>query len=228
MEVLYILKTITAYFVRHGQTMLNRYNKVQGWIDSPLTDKGINDAISAGNRLKDIKFSAGFSSDSGRAIKTLKLLLKQNPENIHLISYQFSELREMCHGYFEGTDLSQMWQFVGEQVQTTTESGIMKRFGLERARDLIHKADLYGDAEDNDMFWKRLNRGFDQLLENSKDQDNIVVVSHGNTIRSIISKYAPQLDKDYPTRNGSVTKIILSDTNSPKVIYYDNLDELQS
>ncbi len=38
------MKTITAYFVRHGQTMMNRYNKVQGWIDSPLTKKGIADA----------------------------------------------------------------------------------------------------------------------------------------------------------------------------------------
>ena len=150
--------------------------------------------------------------------------MKQNPENIHLISYEFPELREQCHGYFEGNDLSQMWQFVGEQVQTTTETGIMQKFGLERARDLIHKADLYGDAENNDMFWKRLNRGFDKLLQNSADQDNIVVVSHGNTIRSIISRYAPELDTGYPTQNGSITKVILSDEQTPKVIYYDHLN----
>lgn len=218
------MKTITAYFVRHGQTMLNRYNKVQGWIDSPLTDKGINDAISAGKRLADVKFSAGFSSDSGRAIETLRLVLKQNPDNIHLISYQFPELREQCHGYFEGNDLSQMWQFVGEQVQTTTESGIMSHFGLEKARDLIHKADLYGDAEDNQMFWTRLDRGFDKLIENSNDGDNIVVVSHGNTIRSIISRYAPQLDTGIPTRNGSISKLILSDDKKPEILYYDKLD----
>lgn len=218
------MKTITAYFVRHGQTMLNRYNKVQGWIDSPLTDKGIKDAIGAGQRLANVKFAAGFSSDSGRAVETLRLILKQNPENIHLISYEFPELREQCHGYFEGNDLSQMWQFVGEQVQTTTETGIMQKFGLERARDLIHKADLYWDAENNDMFWKRLNHGFDKLLQNSADQDNIVVVSHGNTIRSIISRYAPELDTGYPTQNGSITKVILSDEQTPKVIYYDHLN----
>lgn len=217
------MKTVTAYFVRHGQTMLNRYNKVQGWIDSPLTDKGINDAIQAGKRLAKVKFAAGFSSDSGRAIETLRLLLKQNPENIHLISYEFPELREQCHGYFEGNDLSQMWQFVGEQVETTTETGIMQKFGLERARDLIHKADLYGDAENNEMFWTRLNRGFDKLLASSHDQDNIVVVSHGNTIRSIISRYAPELDTGYPTQNGSITKVILSDQQAPHVLYYDHL-----
>jgi probable phosphoglycerate mutase len=100
----------------------------------------------------------------------------------------------------------------------------MQKFGLERARDLIHKADLYGDAENNDMFWKRLSRGFDKLLQNSADQDNIVVVSHGNTIRSIISRYAPELDTGYPTQNGSITKVILSDEQTPKVIYYDHLN----
>ncbi|EHO52966.1 hypothetical protein HMPREF9104_00797 [Lentilactobacillus kisonensis F0435] len=45
------LAKVTAYMVRHGQTYLNLYNKIQGWIDSPLTEKGIQDAKSAGERL---------------------------------------------------------------------------------------------------------------------------------------------------------------------------------
>lgn len=218
------MKTITAYVVRHGQTMLNRYNKVQGWIDSPLTDKGIADAISAGKRLAKINFAAAFSSDSGRAIETNRLIVKQNPHNMHIISYQFPELREQCHGYFEGNDLSQMWQFVGEQVETTSEAGIMGKFGLEKARDLIYQADLYHDAENNDMFWKRLDRGFQKLLKNSQDGDNILVVSHGNTIRSIISRYAPELDQGIPTQNGSITKIILSEPQELQVKYFNKLD----
>lgn len=46
---------ITVYMVRHGQTMLNRYNRLQGWCDSPLTEKGIEDARLAGRHLADIK-----------------------------------------------------------------------------------------------------------------------------------------------------------------------------
>jgi probable phosphoglycerate mutase len=52
------MKKITAYFVRHGQTMLNHYNKVQGWIDSPLTEKGRADAKRAGQQLKGIHLAA--------------------------------------------------------------------------------------------------------------------------------------------------------------------------
>ena len=43
---------ITVYIVRHGQTLLNRYKKMQGWVDSPLTEKGIQDGKRAGKILE--------------------------------------------------------------------------------------------------------------------------------------------------------------------------------
>lgn len=29
------------YLMRHGQTLFNCQNKIQGWCDSPLTEEGI-------------------------------------------------------------------------------------------------------------------------------------------------------------------------------------------
>ncbi|GAX04399.1 phosphoglycerate mutase [Secundilactobacillus pentosiphilus] len=217
------MKTFTAYFVRHGQTMLNHYNKIQGWIDSPLTEKGIADAKRAGQQLKNIDFAAAYSSDSGRAIETASYILKANKENINIISYQYPEFREQCHGYFEGNDANQMWQFVGEQVQLTSESAVLGKYGLEKARDLIHKADLYGEAESNAMFWKRLDRGFNKLRDNTNDGDQILVVSHGMTIRSIIDRYAPELDEGVPTINGSISKLTITD-NDIKVDFFNKTD----
>ncbi|WP_203652053.1 histidine phosphatase family protein [Secundilactobacillus yichangensis] len=217
------MKTFTAYFVRHGQTMLNHYNKIQGWIDSPLTEKGIADAKRAGQQLKNIDFAAAYSSDSGRAIETASYILKANKENINIISYQYPEFREQCHGYFEGNDANQMWQFVGEQVQLTSESAVLGKYGLEKARDLIHKADLYGEAESNDMFWKRLDRGFNKLRDNTNDGDQVLVVSHGMTIRSIIDRYAPELDVGVPTINGSISKLTITDDDI-KVDFFNKTD----
>lgn len=203
--------------------MLNHYNKVQGWIDSPLTEKGIADAKRAGQQLKAIDFNAAYSSDSGRAIQTANQILKANPDNINIISYQYPEFREQSHGYFEGENLEQMWQFVGEQVKLTSESAVLGTYGLEKARDLIHKADLYGDAESNDMFWKRLDRGFDKLRANSSDGDQVLVVSHGMTIRSIIDRYAPDLDEGVATINGSITKLEITDDDI-KVDFFNKID----
>lgn len=217
------MKTITAYFVRHGQTMMNRYNKVQGWIDSPLTKTGIDDAKRAGKQLKNINFISSYSSDSGRAIETARYILKANPNNMNIISYQFPEFREQCHGYFEGNDLNQMWQFVGEQVALTSESDILGKYGLEKARDLIHKADLYGDAENNKMFWERLDRGFQKLSARSNNGDIVLVVSHGMTIRSIVDRYAPELDTGVATLNGSITKLTIIGSNI-KVDFFNRID----
>ena len=35
------------HLVRHGQTFFNRYNRLQGWSNSPLTDAGLADADKA-------------------------------------------------------------------------------------------------------------------------------------------------------------------------------------
>lgn len=214
---------VTAYLVRHGQTYLNLYNKVQGWIDSPLTEKGIQDAKNAGERLAGVDFDAAFTSDSGRAIQTGQEILKKNPNGINVISYQYPELREQFHGYFEGENLEQMWQFVGEQVKVTDEAGVLNNFGLERARDLIAKADLYGNAEDNQAFWERLDRGFDRIRENTKDGEVILIVSHGMTIRSIVDRYAPELDLGEAAKNGSITKLEI-EPDTVKVEYFNKLD----
>lgn len=39
-----------VYLVRHGETMFNQLNKVQGWCDSPLTVKGINERFKENRR----------------------------------------------------------------------------------------------------------------------------------------------------------------------------------
>lgn len=36
------------YLVRHGETLFNIQGKIQGWSDSPLTERGIKQALGAG------------------------------------------------------------------------------------------------------------------------------------------------------------------------------------
>ena len=51
------MKTVNYYFVRHGQTLFNRYRHLQGWSDSPLTEKGVHDAQHAGDFLAEVVFA---------------------------------------------------------------------------------------------------------------------------------------------------------------------------
>lgn len=48
--------SINVYMVRHGQTYLNKYRRMQGWTNAPLTEKGIADGQAAGERLRHVHF----------------------------------------------------------------------------------------------------------------------------------------------------------------------------
>lgn len=66
----------TLYLMRHGETLFNQQKKIQGWCDSPLTEKGKKQAIIAGNYFleNNIQFDQAFSSTSERACDTLELI----------------------------------------------------------------------------------------------------------------------------------------------------------
>lgn len=67
-----------VYLVRHGETMFNQLNKVQGWADSPLTVKGINDLKVTAANLSQVHFDKMYSSDLKRAIDTVHLIADTN------------------------------------------------------------------------------------------------------------------------------------------------------
>lgn len=68
---------INIYFARHGKTLLNTFDRVQGWADSPLTEDGIRVARYLGEGLKEVKFDRFYSSDAGRQRETMAVILKQ-------------------------------------------------------------------------------------------------------------------------------------------------------
>ena len=64
-----------VYVIRHGESETNLGKRLTGWFDTPLTDKGRNDAKKAGLVIKDVKFDKIFVSDLARARETAKIAL---------------------------------------------------------------------------------------------------------------------------------------------------------
>ena len=65
--------------VRHGESIWNKENKFTGWVDVPLSGKGIAEAKKAGQVLKKegFVFDLVFTSVLRRANETLDFLLKE-------------------------------------------------------------------------------------------------------------------------------------------------------
>ena len=66
------------YILRHGETLFNVQHKTKGWCDSPVTQRGIEQARLAGRMLAEhgLEFDALYSSTSERCCDTLELALE--------------------------------------------------------------------------------------------------------------------------------------------------------
>ncbi len=64
--------------IRHGQSVWNLQNRFTGWIDVPLSKKGIKEAQNAGKLLKYFTFDVAFTSNLIRAQDTLYEVLNIN------------------------------------------------------------------------------------------------------------------------------------------------------
>lgn len=75
---------MNIYIARHGETKWNVEGRMQGFKNSDLTQRGISDARSLGESLKNIDFDYIYSSPLGRALDTAKYIRKDDSINIIL------------------------------------------------------------------------------------------------------------------------------------------------
>ena len=48
--------------MRHGESLWNANNRFTGWVDVPLSQKGIEEAFNAGKIIQDLKIDTIFTS----------------------------------------------------------------------------------------------------------------------------------------------------------------------
>lgn len=204
------MSKFNLYMVRHGQTYFNIYNKLQGWSNSPLTEKGIQNAVDTGEKLKDTKFAAAYCSDTTRAEQTAQKILDENDASDIDAPITSMFFREEFYGYFEGNDMSQAWYLAGAPHGLPTFRDIVEKYSIGKAKDYLKEADPFHQAENNQEYWKRLDQGFDLIKQNPeiKDGDNVLLISHGNTLLSVVERYGiGQFDVTERPANGSLTKL---------------------
>jgi broad specificity phosphatase PhoE len=64
------------YIVRHGETENNRAKRLSGWIDTPLTDTGLEPTQKVIQKLTGVHIDEMYSSDVGRAFVTAYVLAR--------------------------------------------------------------------------------------------------------------------------------------------------------
>lgn len=93
------------YLVRHGETEWNVLRRVQGSMDAPLTENGIQQAKNVAKRLAKVDFAAAFASPQMRAYRTAEKIVAEHPT---ITLQKEPSLREFSFGDWEGHKLDEM------------------------------------------------------------------------------------------------------------------------
>ena len=175
--------------VRHGQSQWNLENRFTGWVDVDLSDKGVEEANAAGEKLKGYTFDAAFSSVLKRANRTLDIIL----ENIGQFNLQVEKnqaLNERHYGDLQGKNKQEMREEYGdEQVHIWRRSYDVAPPNGESLKDTKDRVLPYYEEK------------IEPLLKQGK---TIIISAHGNSLRALImhlENLTPDeiLQKEIPT-----------------------------
>lgn len=196
------------YIARHGKTMFNTLGRAQGWSDTPLTQEGERGVQELGIGLKKagIDFDRAVSSDSGRAIQSMGIILEEMGLT-GKIPYRYDKrIREWCFGSFDGAYDGDL--FFGVLPRVFQIDDFRKLSLMEMAEGIV-EVDTTGWAESWEKLSKRIKEGFETIAKDleAAGGGNAIVVSHGMTITTLIYLIDPKAVEELVLDNGSVTVV---------------------
>ena len=159
---------LEIYLTRHGATEWNMENRLQGSLNSELTESGIRNAIELGKRLADIEFKRIYTSPSRRAMETAKLI-KPGDAPFTILE----DLNEISFGDWEG------------KTQEEIESSSKQEY--DHFWNQPHKynhQDHHGEALP--AFKQRVAEAMEQMISENPS-GRILIVTHGVVIRAIMA-----------------------------------------
>lgn len=205
---------VTIYLVRHGKTFFNTTGQVQGFADSPLTDKGSAQAKQVGKGMKNTKFDLAYSSDLGRQRNTAKLILAQNKNKTPKIS-EHDGFKEWNYGGFEGKTNAEMWTPIFEanglkfDEEWTDYDELVNKLGDEGVADAIAESDSLKVAETYKDITKRGQAAMDKVIADAKKKKakKVLIVSSGSMIPTLLEMLVPGEYQGEAIDNCSVTTL---------------------
>ncbi len=193
--------------VRHGQSVWNLENRFTGWVDVPLSKKGIEEAISAGDKLRDVEFDVIYVSHLLRSVQTLHyILVKSNSKKTPVIHHEEKRIHDWEHyagdeskelPIYQSIDLAE--RYYGE-LQGLNKAEMMKRYGEAQVHLWRRSYDVNppGGESLKDTTMRTIPYFKNNILKDIQKEKTILVVAHGNSLRSITMYVENISEQDIP------------------------------
>ena len=215
---------------RHGQSIWNAENRVTGWVDVDLSEKGKEEAKKSGELISElnIKIDISYTSYLKRAIETLTIILKTL--NLSMKFNTAWELNERHYGSLTGLNKEETKKKIGEEQfkkyrrswdvappLMDKDSNYLENFSPLNSGIPENKIPLTESLKDT---YERVIPFYDiEINKNLKNGKNILISAHGNSLRALC-KYLFKI---------SDTKIneLEIPTGNPLIIEFDNQLKIQ-
>ncbi|SHE34892.1 histidine phosphatase family protein [Dysgonomonas macrotermitis] len=211
--------TVVMYIARHGKTILNTMDRVQGWADAPLTPPGVEVAEFLGVGLQDVPFKAAYSSDLGRARQTARIVLDAKGQTNMTIT-EVPQIRETNFGSYEGEFNPKMWNDAALYLHYKSYKEMMAAMEkdpglLKDMVDTFKALETLGIGEDYNQVKARGQKALREIAEKeaANGGGNILVVGHGMSIGIFLSDIDSSGKKPDAGHmgNAAVCKVIYKD-----------------
>ena len=183
--------------IRHGQSLWNAENRFTGWVDSPLSERGIREAIKAGRLIKEfnIDIEEAFTSFLSRAIDTLNFLLKELDKN-NLIINKTWYLNERHYGSLTGLNKEETKKKIGESlflkyrrswdIAPPPMEKNNKNISLFGSLNKTIPVDKVPNTESLKDTYYRVIKYYNETISNIfKKNNTVIIVAHGNSLRAL-------------------------------------------
>ena len=211
-------------FIRHGFSEWNAKNLFTGWRDVNLTERGVEEAKTAGQKLLNagFEFDIAFTSVLTRAIKTCNIVLEESHQ-LWIPQVKNWRLNERHYGELQGLDKKATAEKYGdEQVHIWRRSydtlpPLLDPKDPNSAHNDRRYAHLPSDVIPNGEnlkvtlervlpFWE------DQIAPALLSGKRVLVVAHGNSLRALAKHIegisdADIMDLEIPTGQPLVYKL---------------------
>lgn len=192
------MSPLTMFLVRHGETLFNRRDVVQGWVDSPLTRHGVRQAERAAEQLRLRPLVAAYSSTSERCVDTAEIITAHHPRvPVHLRrglkELHFGDLEAMPNEHLHaGLDIEQFFS----DMLAGTGPGVR-------------------GGETGAAYRARIDTAFTEIRAAHPDGGEVLVVSHGVTIATFLATAG--WETPGPVANASISIVHVEAGGSPRI-----------
>lgn len=193
--------------LRHGESQWNLENRFTGWTDVDLTEKGIQEAISAGKVLKEkgFSFDIAYCSVLKRALRTLNIALDEM--DLLWIPVEKSwRLNERHYGGLQGLNKSETAALHGEEkVLIWRRSYDVPPPALEKSDPRYPGSDArYANVAAKDLplteclkdtVERFLPLWHETIAPMIKTGKKVIIAAHGNSLRALV-KYLDNMSEE--------------------------------